>query len=257
MEGMGRALLVAAVLATGCGAELNQGTTDALPGTAIDAAPGTDGAPGPDAAPDAPACANGRVVYLNFDGQTLTQAATSDATLNRASWMNQASGTAPPFRQGAGTRAADITTITDGIRAVLAGFPVTVVTTRPAAGPYVMIVFGGTAGAIGSNFSLAVNELDCDDSEKSDVLWISNASGEPLNRVINVAVGGIGFGLGLTATTDPNDCMCGWGNTCTPTAAQGCTLSMSIARDQGAVQLCPGGGASQNELLAFDQAFCQ
>lgn len=253
---MGRALLVAAVLATGCGAELNQGATDAPPGTQVDAGP-TDDAPGTDAAPDAPACANGRVVYLNFDGQALTQAATSDATLNRASWMNKATGTAPPFRQGAGSRATDITTITSGIRAVLAGFPVTVVTTRPAAGPYVMIVFGGAAAAIGSNFQLAVNELDCDDSEKSDVIWISDAGGEALNRVINVAVGGIGFGLGLTATTDPNDCMCGWGNGCLPTTAQACTLSMSIARDQGSTQLCPAGGASQNELLAFDQAFCQ
>ncbi len=51
--------------------------------------------------------------------------------------------------------------------------------------------------------------------------------------------------------------MCGWTNGCTPTSAQNCTLSMSIARDQGAGQLCPAGGASQNELLAFDQAFCQ
>ncbi len=124
--------------------------------------------------------------------------------------MNQASGTATPFRQASGNRTTDIMTITDGIRAVLAGFPVTVVTTRPAAGPYVMVVFGGSAGAVGSNFSLAVNELDCDDSENSDVLWISDASGVPLQRLINVAVGGIGFGLGLTATADPNDCMCGW-----------------------------------------------
>ena len=253
---MGRALLIAAVLATGCGAELNQGGTDARPVLANDASV-TDDAPGPDAAPDAPACANGRVVYLNFDGQALTRAAPSDATMNRASWMNQASGTAAPFRQASGNRTTDITTITDGIRAVLAGFPVTVVTTRPAAGPYVMVVFGGAMGAVGSNFSLAVNELDCDDSEKSDVLWISDATGVPLQRLINVTVGGIGFGLGLTATADPNDCMCGWANGCTPTAAQACTLSMSIARDPDAGQLCPAGGASQNELLAFDTAFCQ
>ena len=99
---MGRALLVAAVLTMGCGAELNQGTFDAPPVVRTDAGAG-DGAPAADAAPDAAACANGRVVYLNFDGQTLTQAATSDATLNRASWMTRATGTAAPFRQGSGS----------------------------------------------------------------------------------------------------------------------------------------------------------
>ena len=54
--------------------------------------PGIDAGaqPGIDAAPDAPACANGRVVFLNFDGVTLTDALASDATLNRASWMTTA-----------------------------------------------------------------------------------------------------------------------------------------------------------------------
>lgn len=213
---------------------------------------------GADAAIDAPACANGRVIFLNFDGVTLTDAAASDATLNRASWMNGVTtATTPPFRAGAGTRLTDITQITDGVRGILSLFPVTVVTTRPAVGPYVMIVFGGTAANVGSDYGLAVNQLDCDDSEKSDVAWISDANGQPNQRLINTAVGAIGFGLGLTATSDPLDCMCGWANACASDNTVSCTLSNNIARDPNAQQLCPGAGATQNERAVFSQAFCE
>lgn len=205
--------------------------------------------------PDAPTCSNGRVVYLNFDGQALTQAGTSDATQNRASWMQIASGTAPAYRTGASTRAADIAAITAGVRSILAQFPVTVVTTRPATGPYVMIVFGGTANQVGSRFGGAVNTLDCGDGAKSDVAWISD-NVSPNQKVINFAVGAIGFGLGLTATSDPLDCMCGWDNQCTSNNNQACRLSGPITRDPAANQRCAG-LTSQDEPATFRAAFCQ
>lgn len=239
----------------GCNAELGP-----RPGSTPDAGGGGNGdAPlVPDGPPpiDAPMCFNGRVVYLNFEGQALTDAAVSDATQNLASWMTIATGTAPAFRAASGTRAADIAEITDGIRMQLSEFPISVVTTRPATGPYVMIVFGGTAQQIGSMYSLAVNQLDCDDSEKSDVAWISDAPGLSNQAVINTAIGAIGFGLGLTATTDPNDCMCAWGNLCQP-GAGACTLSANIARDPDSTLLCAGAPATQDEKAAFTQAFCQ
>ena len=210
--------------------------------------------------PDAPPqqqCANGRVVYLNFDGQTLTDAAASDATQNRVSWMaGRTSGTATPFQQGNANRAQIIADITQGVRAALAQFPVTVVTTRPATGQYVMIVYGGAAADVGSAYGFAVNELDCDDSEKSDVAWISNNYTTTL-RHVNTTIGAIGFGLGLTATTDPNDCMCSWANNCNKDQTQPCVLSTNIARDPTATQLCQGAAATQNEVAAFNTAFCQ
>jgi hypothetical protein len=70
-----------------------------------------------------------------------------------------------------------------------------------------MIVLGGTANQVGSRFGGAVNTLDCGDAAKSDVAWISDGV-SPNQRVVNFAVGAIGFGLGLTATSDPLDCMC-------------------------------------------------
>ena len=210
-----------------------------------------------DDAANGPQCFNGRVVYLNFTGVTLTDGATSDATQNRVSWMmGQATGTAPPFLQGNANRTMIIDAITQGVRDQLSQFPVTVVTQRPAAGPYVMIVYGGNATDVGSNYGFAVNELDCNESEKSDVAWISNNYTTTL-RHVNTTIGAIGFGLGLTATNDVNDCMCGWANGCQKDHTKPCVLNTNIARDPGATQVCAGAGATQNEVAAFTTAFCQ
>jgi hypothetical protein len=210
---------------------------------------------GPDAAAidAAPACALAQSVYLNFEGQALARATASDATQNQAAWMNKANGTAPAFRAGSGTRAADITAITNGVTSALVGFPVAVVTTRPTTGPYMMIVFGGTAAQIGSDFSGAVQKLDCGNQVISDVAWVGDAV-TPNQRVINFALGAIGFGVGLTATTDTADCMCGWANNCQQTTLP-CTLSPNINRDANAQQTCPN-VTTQNEQASIDQAFC-
>ncbi|HWU86510.1 MAG TPA: hypothetical protein VN253_04520 [Kofleriaceae bacterium] len=237
-----------------CGVHLGDGAD----GLRTDASvTGDDDAAQPDSAPspDVPACANGRVVYLSFDGVALTRATPSDATQNRASWMNIAQGTAPRYKTGAANRDQLIQDVTTGIRTQLSSFPVTVVTQRPAAGPYVMIVFGGAANQVGSNFGGAVQQLDCGDAAKSDVAWISDNVG-PTQRVVNFAVGAIGFGLGLTGTSDPLDCMCGWANACTSDNSVACKLSPMITRDPNANQRCPG-LTTQNEVAAFDAAFCR
>jgi hypothetical protein len=246
-----RAFAILCVLAcAACEATIgggNDGTTDA--------STTGDGNRPKDGAPDAPAaCFNGRVVYLNFEGVSLTKG-TSDATQNRASWMNKPTGAAPAYRAGDGNRLTLIQQITDGITAQLSGFPVTVVRTRPATGPYVMIVFGGAAAQVGSDYGGAVNQLDCDDSEKSDVAWLSDNVGS-VQRNVNFAVGAIGFGLGLTATSDPNGCMCGWANNCNSNNGAPCRLSTTIARDPAATQLCAG-VTSQDEVAAFSTAFCE
>lgn len=251
-----RGLLVSLLALGACHAELSNVSSNA--GTDAGGGGGGDSGGGSvDAAVgiDAPACANGRVVYLNFTGQALSQAATSDATQNRASWMQIQNGVAPIYRSGNANRLADITAITDGVRAQLSQFPVTVVTQRPATGPYVMIVFGGTAQQVGSRFGGAVNTLDCGDNAKSDVAWIGD-NVSPNQRVINFTIGAIGFGLGLTATSDPLDCMCGWDNQCTSNNNQACKLSGPIARDPAANQRCAG-LTTQDEPATFSAAFCQ
>jgi len=262
---LGRAALTIAVLASAaCSAEISDGgrvsidSVDARPAPpVIDAGPPSMTPPPVDAAaaidtPLAPTCSQ-RTLFLNFEGQTLT-AGTSDATANQASWLIRASGNAPRYLAGDPGRDAKIQTIVDGVRGQLALFPITVVTTRPASGEYVMVVLGGQPNQIGSQFSTAVNALDCTDAQHNDVAWISD-SATPSQHVINLVIGAVGLGLGLTATLDPNDCMCGWGNTCAASNGAACTLGTAIARDNSIALRCPG-VATQDEVATLRTAFC-
>lgn len=241
-----------AVLGCACQAQISDGTGTAASG--VDANPNPN--PGNDAGIDGmtvPLC-NSRSVYLNFEGQTLTRGR-SDATLNQAEWMQIDQGTAPKYLAGDVDRLTKIRAITDGVRAQLSRFPINVVTTRPAAGRYVMIVYGGQRTDVGSAFGGAVNRLDCDDSRPNDVAWMGdNIVGQ---RAINSSIGAIGFGLGMTATLDPKDCMCGWDNGCRPDASAACTLGSPIARDGAANQTCNGAAAMQDEVAALRDAFCR
>jgi hypothetical protein len=249
---------VMALIAAGCGAQVIEGRSQAPDAAPVDA--GEIDAPPDDAdivpIDSATARCTSRTVFLNFDGQALQQGP-SDATTNSASWMTgRTTGTAPPYLNGNGARDATIQQIVNGVRVQLSQFPITVVTTRPTSRSYVMIVFGGQANQVGSRYSGAVNTLDCEDLRPNDVAWISDGV-VPTQRVINYAVGAIGFGLGLTATTDPNDCMCSWDNGCQPNATAPCRLGAPIARDPNANQRCPTASPSQDEVAVFRKAFCE
>jgi len=254
---LGIAASVMIWLASACGAQVidsRNHAPDAAPADTAEIDAADDAALPTTDAPNAPRCAS-RTVFLNFDGQALQQGP-SDATMNRASWMQMAAGTAPPYLNGNGNRNAAIQAIVDGVRAELAQFPVTVVTTRPISRAYVMIVFGGQMNQVGSRYTGAVNTLDCEDVRPNDVAWVSD-SVAPTQLVINYAVGAIGFGLGLTATTDPNDCMCSWDNGCQPNGGAPCRLGAPIARDPNANQKCATASPSQDEVATFHKAFCE
>jgi len=206
----------------------------------------------PDAA--APRC-SGRVVYLNFEGATLTRGAPSDAAANRASWIGVTTATVPRYRSGASDRAAQIQAITNRITSALASYPITVTQQRPATGQYVMVVFGGTRDDVGSNYSYATSFHDCGDAVKNDVAWLSDVV--PSAKAGDYALGAIAWGLGLNGTNDPDDCMCGWSNNCDQNDTP-CTLSGSLPTT-GALDpetACPN-LATQNAQQAFDVAFCQ
>jgi hypothetical protein len=241
-------IALAAALCGGCSAQISDGRDPSL-GSITTPDAGASGGPAGDAGP---AACSSRTVYLNFDGQALIQGP-SDATLDQAQWMNMPTGLAPPYRLTDTTRDQAIQTIVDGVTAQLSRFPITVTRMRPSSGSYVMIVYGGVQTDVGSNFGAAVNQLDCGDTRPNDVAWISdNVTGQ---RAINATIGAIGFGLGLTATTDIHDCMCSWDNGCRPDNSVPCTLGSPIARDPQANQLCPN-TASQDEVAAFRTAFC-
>jgi hypothetical protein len=263
-----RTLLAITALAAGCYARVGDGegnlaTTDAgdTTGSGSDTTGGDvdAGAQGGTDAPT-PACANGRKVYLAFEGVTLTQATTSDATQNRARWLTNTTSTVPPWRTASGSRAAQIASVVDGVKSRLAMTPIEVVTTRPTTGPYVMIAFGGErtgdGGSVGTIYSYATSYHDCGDTVKSDVGWVSDMNGSPESYVADLAVGAIGWGLGLDGTTSPADCMCGWANGC-DSQSGACTLSSSIATSiQGNVETACQPG-TQNEVAAFTTQFCQ
>jgi hypothetical protein len=243
-----RALVIAAVALCACDARVG--------GTVNNVGDDVDGGTGDGGSTDTtPACFNGRRIFLQFEGQVLQQGTPSDATLNRASWMQITTGTAPPFKAGVANRMAQIQQIVDGVNAELAGFPIVVEKTRPVKGPYMMIVIGGTAGQVGSRFGIGVQELDCGDINKSDVAWITDTTSN--QRIINTVMGAIGFGIGLTATLDPKDCMCGWDNNCSPDNTTSCRLTTpTIDRDPNARQRCTG-VTTQDEIGAINTAFCQ
>jgi hypothetical protein len=207
---------------------------------------------GTDAAVDAKVCSNGRVIFLNFEGVGLSLAATSDALANRINWFNN-NVTIPRFRANDANRATMISDITRLARANLAQFPVTIVTTRPATGPYIMVTFGGARSLFNTTFP-AVTGLNCGDTTKSSVGWIADdvTAQQGANLVVSVAA----IGVGLTGITEsqPRDCLCGWGGAvCTPDQTQACVLSTAVLRDQR----CPNEAASQNEVASFNKAFCE
>jgi len=252
---------LALLLALVCGCEANLGGGNGGgDNTGVDASTG-GGSNNPDAAvvqqmdAPAPACANGRKLFLNFDGVALTKGAPTDATINRVDWMANASATMPRYHDGVAGRATEITSIIDGVKARLSSYPIEVVTTRPSAGPYVMIVLGGTNTTIGTNYTYATSDHDCGDLVKSDVGWIGDAP--PVAYVPDLVMGTIGWSVGLNGTNAPTGCMCGWANACNEDSAVACTLSSSIASTTSSGNTtCPNQNP-QNEVAAFSTGFCQ
>jgi hypothetical protein len=237
----------------------NGGGADANGSAHLDASGGGSGSnvvPA-DASPDANACATGRVVYLNFAGETLAQAATSDATQNEAVWVGMnggglTSGTLAQWRPGATDRATQITDVVTGLTTKFAAIAptITFVTTRPAAGPYVMIGFGGARTDVGVPYTDAVNRLDCGDAAtKSDVGWVFEAV-DTTEHAITSAAGALAFGMGATGTTDPDDCMCGWLTNCT-SSDNPCTFSATADAELD----CPNETDPQDDVTLL-KTFC-
>jgi hypothetical protein len=251
--------LAVAVLCAACEASIGGSAALTQPDAAdsdgtpvmIDASTGTVT---PDAPDVVPRC-SGRVVYLNFEGVTLTRATSSDSTMNRASWIGVTTANVPPYRAAAGDRTQQIQAVTNRITSALSSFPVTVTRIRPTTGQYVMIAFGGDGDDVASQYGYATSFHDCGDLVKNDVAWVSDDV--PTAKVGDYAIGAIGWGLGLNGTNSITDCMCGWSNNCQQSNTL-CTLSSSIATTPMLAPevSCPG-LATQNEVQAFDTAFCQ
>ncbi len=105
------------------------------------------------------------VLFLNFDGVTITKGSSSNATTN-TSFIG--GGTVPPF---SGTEAEKQQAVTL-IKQLYARYNVQVVTTRPSSGYYDMTVIGGTPAHLGLSYGssvMGVAPMDCYNRMPSDV----------------------------------------------------------------------------------------
>jgi len=239
-------LVVLCLLCAACQAQLGRTPNGLGPDAAkpVDAA-AIDTKP-LDAPLDAPACGNGRVVFLNFGGQTISKANTADATQNDAAWPGAATVTMPAYGGNATQQAAIVTQLQNTFATVDPN--ITFVTTRPTNGPYIMIGFGGSMADANVQFTGAVNTLDCGDTNKSDLGWVFDGIGT--TEAANFAAGAIGYGMGASGTGKSTDCMCSWNSNCAPNTGTACTFSANIATQNG----CPGTNP-QNDV-ALIQTFC-
>lgn len=102
-----------------------------------------------------------RVLFVNFDGQSLTPTTGwSDAAANTTPIGK--GGTIPPFQ---GNRQ----TVLTQVRAFFAPFNVEVVATRPSSGAYEMVMVGGKGGDIGEKPYWGLAALDCNDMHPNSV----------------------------------------------------------------------------------------
>jgi hypothetical protein len=126
----------------------------------------------------APAAAQGpRVVYLNFsDGtETLRRGPADDAPTTTS--QIGAATPYPPFRwptvtTGAVTRAELIGRIARRVHEVFLPYDVLITLSRPAAGPYTMVMIGGRPRDIGVDLEVAgLAFMDCTDAQPSNLVF--------------------------------------------------------------------------------------
>ncbi len=117
------------------------------------------------------------IIYLNFsDGtETLTFAAEDDAATNRSS-----TGAASPYpafawpgiTTGVTTRAELVRRVVRRVHEIFLPYNVLVTTTRPAAGPYTMVMIGGHPRDIGITQNVAgLAFMDCKNEVQSDIVF--------------------------------------------------------------------------------------
>ena len=220
-----------------------------------------------DAPPDVPTgCAalpagGTHKVFLQFEGATLTRAA-SDATLNQFTIIegSHATATVPRWKAAAVDRAAQIQSVVCAMRESLLPFDVEVVTTRPAAGDFEMVVIGGSYADLGytfgsNTFIFSFASPDCANANTRDVSWVAErtqpaaATALTAAETANNATAGIGIGDGLGASKAPLNCMCSVtaGEIVTCGTEVPCTFSTSATFQLGG-DVCSAGGAAEDQV---------
>src|SRR5262249_3541653 len=151
--GMKRAIVVLAFL-VGCGDDSTAPGDAAIDASVIDAAidapidgPGGNADAGPLCAPSDGGAVGTHTLFLNFEGVTITRGGTgcqNDATRN-CSFIATADTVVTQFAATAANRQMLLDDIVSNMYQQLAPYSINLVTTRPASGPYKMIVYAQCA----------------------------------------------------------------------------------------------------------------
>lgn len=172
--------------------------------------------PGPDCLADLqPAHAKGkRIVYLNFEGVTLTYSSQNDdAVQNLSAIVNSQTEVIAPFStsqlsstQGL-SRQQIIDRVVSDMYTLHEDFDVDFVTSRPASGPYSMVVFGGSCqSTVGSNNCAGVALLDCGDQMPNNITFVF-PPGLRVADLATTAAQEAAHAFGLGHTNDQDDVM--------------------------------------------------
>jgi len=205
-------------------------------------------------------------VYLNFEGVTLapTMAGMDNAATNLSSIVT-ASTTVPPYLQGVATRDTTIASIVSETQARFSPFHVDVVTERPAALDYFMIVYTGQPSVVfgpgnGAGVS-AVTSLPCSNPSGGAAAvpngiafqFQSAATSDqymPIARG-NLAIPLVALAQNINPTAATNDCLC--------FAAANCGLGTTACTIGGpgtpvdTAHGCSGAPASEDEMALLVQ----
>jgi hypothetical protein len=115
------------------------------------------------------------VVYLNFEGGSITYSSNGDDSFYNESFIPGKNVTIPAFNAShwGSNRTSIINTIVADLQQVYAGYNVTFTTTRPSSGNYMMTMIGGSAALIGMEQGvLGVSPMDCSNQWARDVNFI-------------------------------------------------------------------------------------
>jgi MYXO-CTERM domain-containing protein len=178
--------------------------------------------PGPRCAMDGPVepqAVGLRVVYLNFDGVTLTASNTSDdATTGKSAILAAAiqpgqTRAIPPFSvndlasTSGLTREQIISRVVSDMYASHAPYNIEFVTERPTSGNYSMVVFGGTCQTVaGQSGCAGIALLDCGDTMPNNITF-AFPYGLRVADLASTASQEEAHAFGLAHTTDTTDIM--------------------------------------------------
>lgn len=245
------AILACLIGCGGCGGNAGNQTIDAP--VDLDAPADVDAPLVVDARPPA-----SHLVFLSFEGQVLSPAATDDALTNKWSLVPDVNPRQLlAWTPGLVDHAAHIKQVADEVSAILSPYDIDVVTVRPAIGPYHMIVYTHSQSQ-DLGFAPNLNVLskpDCGtNASQVTVVFQGSETANFPHLAATAAVSSLGAFFGVESSAVPADCMCRDNANplvrCTTLAT--CTVG-GAGTDRAANSLCgtSGGTFDENvELLA-------